>query len=170
MTEPPLMPIPQKPRPSRWAMRLGMLAVVFLTAGGVVIIADRVRLRETLAATSPDGVHRVIVREPRRFIDRNFRVFLVDQRTGLERQVFKSYDQSPLITRERIVWSDDSSKFALVGDRYYVLPGAALPGGEIAFLLYDIDADRLWCNTDVNRGLTPITAAQAVSAIGKPLE
>ena len=168
---PPLTPTPTGRRWLRWPNVLATLAILLLVDAGGVAIWVRVRPHDTLVATSPDGAHRVIVREPMRTLDRNFSVFLVDPSTGIEREIFDSYDQDPSIKREWIVWSDDSSKFALIGHRYFVVPGAGLPGGETVFLVYDLDADRLWCNTDhVGRGLTPITATQAEAVIGKPLE
>ncbi len=142
------------------------LSVVLLVLGVLFIAVPR----DTLVSDSPDGSHRIIVREGMRFIDRNFRVILVDRRTGTERVVFTSDDQSPTITQERFVWSEDSSKAALVGDRYFVVPEAKLENGEIVFLMYDVESNTLWCNTDHDRGFQRVSAERVVDALGEALE
>ncbi len=70
----------------------------------------------------------------------------------------------------KVLCLDDHVSGAALG-RYH--PGAVefcKVDGKLYALPLDVSVVCLWCNTDVNRGLTPITAAQAVSAIGKPLE
>lgn len=125
--------------------------------------------RNTVVSQSPDGSHQVVVREGIRTIDRNFRVVLVDLATGAQREIFVSDDQSPSIDRERFVWSDDSKKVALLGDKYYVVSDSSLSNGEIVFLVYDLENDRLWCNTDHDRGMEAIPAAQAADMFGEAL-
>ena len=127
-------------------------------------------LRDTLVSNSPDGDYQIIVRERGRFIDRNFRVVLVDRKTGVERVIFDSFDQSPTITRERFVWTHDSSKVALTGDRYYATPEASLANGEIVFLMYDVKSDKLWCNADDDRRYERLSAQEAVSIFGKEVQ
>jgi len=150
---------------------LGILLVIAVSGWSFWPLLGVLRVQDSLVSASPNGAHQIIVRE-RRYIDRNFRILLVDSQTGAEREVFKSFDQSVSIKRERLVWSDDSSKLALVGDSYFTMPtvAAVLPKGETVFLVYDLDADQLWCNTEYNRGYATITAAQAAAVIGKPLD
>ena len=143
---------------------VAFVVVLFLLAVLFIVIP-----RDTLVSESPDGSHRIIVRE-RRYIDRNFRVVLVDRQTGTERIVFTSYDQDPTISHERFVWSNDSSKVVLVGDDYYVTPEAKLENGEIVFLMYDVENDKLWCNTEYDRGFQRISAQQVVDTFGQELE
>jgi len=140
-----------------------------------VIVAFTVwgRTRDTLVSVSPDGTCQVVVREgPRWSVDRNFRLFLADRKTGAERPIFTSDDQSPLITRERLVWSEDSSRFTLVGDRYFAVPEANLPSGEIVFLVYDIPGQKLRCNTDAEdrKSYERISGVEATAIFGKALE
>ncbi|MDB5340315.1 MAG: hypothetical protein JWN70_5934 [Planctomycetaceae bacterium] len=123
--------------------------------------------RDILVSDSPDRSHRIIVREGIRLIDRNFRVLLVDRPTGTERVVYTSEDQSPTNTHERFVWSKDSSKVVLVGDRYFVVPGSKLESGEIVFLMYDVNTDKLWCNEDHDRGFQRVSSQQVVDAFGE---
>ena len=119
------------------------------------------------AAASPSGRWAAEVRQPRLvFLDRNFEVFLTDRRTGAERRVFVSQDQSPLVKEERLVWAADSRAFALVGDDYYVVPGAALPSGSTLFLTYDLPTGTLRCNTDHARPL-PATPPADPAAAGR---
>src|SRR5690242_16849794 len=61
----------------------------------------------TLQSLSPDGSHRVTLRELPAFLDRNFALELVDPRTGHSNQVFRSPDEG-LPGSERIIWSEDS--------------------------------------------------------------
>jgi hypothetical protein len=126
--------------------------------------------RDTLVSNSPDGDYKIIVREGGRTIDRNFDVVLVDRKTGVERVIFKSFDQTPTIKRERFVWTLDSSKVALIGDRYFVTPEANLANGEIVFLMYDVKSDKVWCNADDDPRYEHISARQAVGIFGKELQ
>jgi hypothetical protein len=155
------------PRRVRRTLAFALAAlVVALLVLGVYLIG---RPRDTLVSESPDRSHRIVVQEGFRHIDRNFRILLVDRRTGARRVIFTSYDQSPSITQERFVWSTNSSKVVLLGDRYYVVPGSKLENGEIVFLMYDIEHDRLSCNTDHDRGFQRVSAQEVVEIFGEDL-
>ena len=140
----------------------------------VVVFGFWVRDRDTLVSDSPDGAYRAIVRErmPRLSIDRNFRLYLVDRKTGAQRLIFTSDDQSTLINRERLIWNEDSSRIALIGDRYFTVPEANLPNGEIVFLVYDVVRQKLWCNTDAEdrKDYERMSAEEARAVFGKALD
>lgn len=148
-----------------WKGFLVVLAIVTVVLIGSCLF--RVRLRDVLVSDSPDGAHRMIVRERARHIDRNFHVVLVDLVTGNERVIFTSEDQSPTNSHERFVWSGNSSKVALVGDRYYVIPEATLENGEIVFLMYDLESETLKCNSEYERGYQRIPAQLAIEVFGR---
>jgi len=146
---------------------LALVACVIAFAG---LVGWWNRQRDTLVSDSPDGVCQLIVRERARHIDRNFKIFLVDRKTGAERLIFTSNDQSPTITRERFVWDEGSSKVGLTGDRYYATPESKLGNGEIIFLVYDVASGRLWCNSDeTDRGYERISAKEATDIFGRAL-
>jgi hypothetical protein len=135
---------------------------------GLTLIA--VRPHDVLVAESPDGAHCVVVRERVRHIDRNFYLVLVDQAAGKERVLYRSQDQKPTIKQERFVWSDDSSKVVLLGDKYFVHPESMLPSGEIVFLLYDLETDQVWCNEDHDQGYPRIAPREVLEIFGERLE
>lgn len=121
-------------------------------------------------SVSPDNSWQVVIRENRfRFIDRNFRVVLINTANGIETELFSSWDQFPLIESEQFVWSKDSRKFALIGDRYYVVDNSELPSGKTVFLVYDMDSRELFCNTDHTRDYESISGDDTIKVIGKPM-
>jgi len=148
-----------------------MLAVLAVIASVLVFIGVMEqfnRERDTLVSYSPDGAYEITVRERVRFIDRNFRIVLVDRKMGARRLIFTSNDQSPTIKRERFVWNEDSSIVALIGDRYYTTPESKLENGEIVFLVYDVARGKLWCNSDeTDQGYQRISAKEAADIFGK---
>jgi len=150
---------------------LAILAVLAAVAVVIVFVGLMEwfhRERDTLVSQSPDGDYQIVVRERSRFIDRNFRIVLVDRKTGDGRLIFTSNDQSPTIRQERFVWNEDSSKVALIGDRYYTIPESKLDNGEIVFLVYDVSRGKLWCNSDeTDQGYERITAKEAADIFGK---
>ena len=149
-----------------------LLVVLFLPVAAFWLLGFLMfSASDTLVSRSPDSSHRIIVREgPPGLVDRNFNVYLVDQQTGKERRIFSSDDQDPRISREQFVWSEDSLKVALVGDMYDVTPGATLPGGDIVFLMYDLENHKLWCNTVNDPKYPRISAQEAIDAIGQHLQ
>jgi len=129
------------------AVAAGLVLAIFVTAVSMRLFTNLVH--PPLISDSPNRYYRVTVREAvPRFIDRNFTVVLTDNKSGSERVIFDSDDQSPTIKTERLLWTRDSSAVALVGDRYYAIPEARLDNGQIVFLVYDVQSGRLWCNGD----------------------
>lgn len=144
-----------------------VVSVGVLAVGAVAGLWYMYSPHDVLVSDSPDGAYRIVIRQPRfRFLDRNFRVVLIDQRTNVEQKIFDSWDQSPTIKKERFVWSSDSRKLALVGDRYYVVPDSELPNGQLVFLVYDFDGKKLYCNSEYDRGIPHISAQHAIEIFG----
>lgn len=132
----------------------------------IIFLANRTP-QDVTVSQSPDGLHRIVVRQPRFvFMDRNFRVVLIETSTKTEREIFRSLDQSPTIESERLVWSADSKAVGLFGDKYYVVPNSQLPTGEIVFLVYNLDTGKLWCNADDDTRYGHITAQAAAKMLG----
>lgn len=155
-----------EPKNTRRVLLVLFLAVVATVLGMIFFI----RPRDIVVSDSPDGSQRIIVRERLRFVDRNFRVVLVNRATGTERVVYTSDDQSPTNSHERFVWSRDSSKVVLVGDRYFVVPESTLENGDVVFLLYDVTSDKLWCNEVHKRGFQRVSSQQLVDDFGEDLK
>jgi hypothetical protein len=121
---------------------------------------------EMTVGISPDGRFRISVDERRAGIDRNFLVLLTDLSTNRTMTIYKSNDQVSSINRERFVWSADSSKVVLVGDKYWVDPGSELEGGDVVFLMFDLASRKLYCNADYGNELPRIPAADVVQIFG----
>ncbi|TWT88303.1 hypothetical protein Mal64_17820 [Pseudobythopirellula maris] len=131
---------------SRWRAPLIALAIV----ASFVLLAEMVlggRGRMT-SAVSPDGRYRITLDEGSNFIDRNFDLLIWDRQTSSETRFQYLHDQSPLIKREHFVWSPDSRMAALVGDRYFTIPEAELPSGDLICLVYDVQENLLYDNYD----------------------
>ena len=150
------------------------LAIKWLTAfyGGFILLMILASPylyapQDVTVSQSPDGLHHIIVRQPRFvFIDRNFRVVLIDTKSNSEREIFRSFDQSPTIKKERFVWSADSKVVGLLGDDYFVVLNSKLPNGEIVFLVYSLDTSDLWCNAPDDNRYSRITAQAAAKMLG----
>lgn len=127
---------------------------------------------------SPDGSHQIVVKQqPIQSMMRNFRIIVIDESTREEHQIFYSQDQPPGISLEYFVWSADGRFAALIGDQYHVVPGSThhyvvprsiLPNGLTLFLVYDLEKDRVYCNTMYeDRGFPQITAEEAIEIFGE---
>jgi len=101
------------------------------------------------------------------FIDRNLSLEVTDTVAGTTKQVFRSYDQSPLIKTERLAWSSNSRYVAVIGDRYFVAEGSTFPNGEILFLVYDVEKHAVYCNADDDDRFPRMSAADAAAVFGK---
>ena len=157
-------PVPRR----RTRRMLAVLAVIVFVILFFGLMEWFYRERDTLVSYSSDGAYQIIVREGPRLIDRNFHIVLVDRKTGVGRLIFTSNDQSPTIRRERFAWNEDSSKVALIGDRYYATPESKLDNGEIVFLVYDVSRGKLWCNSDeTDQGYERISAKELADTFGK---
>ena len=157
------------------AGRSGKIAAWVLGAaafGGLVAWLAHLKVPVAVTtADSPDARYRAEVRQPRFiYLDRNFRVVLTDLETGRVREVFRSQDQSPTIRSERIVWAADSDALALIGDKYFVLPGSTLPGGATLFLTFDLPAGTVACNSDLPHPFPRATPAAALARFGDRLD
>jgi hypothetical protein len=126
-----------------------IIAVGLLIAFFAVMVAVLSLSAVTTAATSPDGTLRAEIVDRRlHFIDRNFRLRIVDA-AGKATVVFTSCDESPNgIGQERLLWSSDGRRLLLVGRRFWVRGDAKLKSGESLYLLYDVPSGRVWCNSD----------------------
>jgi hypothetical protein len=116
----------------------------------------------TLQSLSPDGSHRVTLRELPAFLDRNFALELVDPRTGQSNQVFRSPDEGQPGS-ERIIWSEDSTRFLLLGTNFSTLSQASLPSGEQIYVMYDTVAGTLRCNASQQDKYLPFTTNDLAS-------
>ena len=135
-----------------------------------LVVVSPLAIREVVTeSTSPDGRYRIVVIQPKLvLLDRNFRVELIDKISESTQVIFKSFDQSPSIREEYFVWTNDSRWVALIGDEYYVASGSGLPNGLTLFLAYDIENDRVYCNTDyLERGFPQMTVGEAVRRFGE---
>lgn len=142
---------------------VAVAASAILAGGYYSLFHERV----TAEATSPDNRLTVQVIETGRFIDRNFQVVLRNRRRGSDTILFRSWDQSPAIRYESILWSNDSASFAVVGDAYYANRAADLGNGLKLFLLIHLGTNQLWCNTEyTERDLESIDIADASEVIG----
>lgn len=112
--------------------------------------------RVTLHSQSPDASHRVVLRELPVFLDRNFSLVLEDARTGHTNEIFRSPDEGPPGS-ERIVWSEDSNRFLLLGTNFCTRSQASLPSGEQLYLVYDTVSGRLRCNASQQDKYEPFT-------------
>ena len=116
----------------------------------------------TLQSLSPDGSYRVTLRELPVFLDRNFALELVDSHTGQSNLVFRSPDEG-LPGSERIVWSQDSTRFLLLGTNFSALSEASLPGGQQLYLMYDTVSGTLRCNASQQNKYPPFTTNDLTS-------
>jgi hypothetical protein len=129
------------------------IAVVAVIAIGIFAMVWLLTLSYVSAsAVSPDGTLRAeIVDRSFQFIDRNFRVRIVDGK-GIARTVFRSPDESPSgVGQEQLLWSADGNRLLLVG-KFWVREGAELANGKCLYLLYDIPSGQVWCNSDQRVG------------------
>ena len=143
-----------------------VLVAALCTAFGVAIMifsaSSTPRLESHTPVSAPNGRYSGVVAEPpMRFVDRNFRLLLVDNNSGNSVEIFRSKDQSPSIRLERVVWSPDSRYLALVGDRYYVVEGCDFDNGEFLFLVYDTVTKVVYCNADDDFRFSRLLASQA---------
>lgn len=123
---------------------VGLLIVFYAVVGGALSLSA-----VTTAATSPDGTLRAEIVDRRlHFIDRNFRLRIVDAK-GKATVVFTSPDESPRgIGHDRLLWSSDSRRLLLIGRNFWIRGEAELKSGESLYLLYDVPSGRVWCNSD----------------------
>jgi hypothetical protein len=138
-------------RKNRRARMIALLSVLGIVVGLPVLFLVAFRNfgvaeeRVTVQSQSPDGSRRVILRELPVFADRNFSLVLEDLRTGQTNEVFRSPDEG-VPGSERIVWSEDSTRFLLLGTNFFTLSHASLPSGEQLYLVYDTVSGSLRCN------------------------
>ena len=116
----------------------------------------------TLQSSSPDGSHRVTLRELPVFLDRNFVLELLDSHTGQSKEVFRSPDEG-LPGSERIIWSEDGTRFLLLGTNFVTVPAAALSDGEQLYLMYDLVSGTLRCNASQQDKYLPFTTNHLIS-------
>jgi hypothetical protein len=99
----------------------------------------------SLTSISPDSLYKVELVELDNF-DRNFSVRLTHVNSNVATNIFDSPDEGRPIGTERIVWSQDSSQFLLLGRHFYVVGNAKPDKREAAYLTYEIKTGRLRCN------------------------
>lgn len=103
-----------------------------------------------LSSVSPNGQLKVNVVEKSRgaSIDYNFMVTATRSANGDTVLSFNSPDEGPPSGRERLIWSKDSRFAMLVGDRYFIEHPICTSDGEKVYLLMDVWAGRIYCNSD----------------------
>jgi len=128
----------------------GAAFVVILSAGAVLGFGLRscslIYPQTTVTSLSPDDQWRVALVERRHDIDRNFDLRLEAVETGRTRIIFRSPDEGRPISSERFVWSQDGTRFLLLGRHFYQCDSAKSPSGEQAYLMMDLSTDEIWCN------------------------
>ncbi len=103
--------------------------------------------RVSLASTSPDGATRVEVVEITGRLDRNFLIRVFNLRSGTRADVYHSPDEGRP-SDERIIWSRDGVRFALLGANLSVEKPVSLIDGRRLYLLYDIEFGDVRCNSN----------------------
>ena len=130
-------------------------------AGVILALAAFGRENVTLVSLSPDDRMRVRIVERNDWLDRIFEVRLEDLSEGSSSTLFQSPDEGRPVGSERIVWSPDSRRFALLGRHFYHLgEGAAQPDGESLYLVYDLDSGKLRCNSRQQATYPPVDEAE----------
>ena len=153
-------------QPNRVLRVLAFAAVFACVALFVAPMCGRRSLDSHAPRSSPNHHFSAVVRDPSMsFIDRNLSIEVTDTLAGTTKQVFRSYDQSPLIKTERLAWSSDSRYVAVIGDRYFVTEGSTFPNGEILFLVYDVENDTVFCNADDDDRFSRMSAADAAAVL-----
>lgn len=140
--------IATKSRRTRIVVLLSTLGIIVAVPACFVFLFRNFGMAEekvTLQSLSPDHSYRVTLRELPVFLDRNFALELVDSRTGRSNEVFRSPDEG-LPGSERIIWSEDSTRFLLLGTNFVTVSGATLPNGEQLYLMYDTVSGIIRCN------------------------
>ena len=123
---------------------VGLLIAFYFVVGAMLSLSA-----VTASATSPDGRLRAEIVDRRlHFIDRNFRLRIVDPKR-MATVVFTSPDESPRgVGHDRLLWSSDSRRLLLIGPNFWVREEAKLKSGESLYLLYDAPSGSVWCNSD----------------------
>lgn len=126
----------------------GIIVVIAFLIFVATVISLLLNYMDLVTSVSPDGSHQIVVRQrPIQSMMRNFRIIVIDESTGEERQRFYPLDQPPMISLEYFVWSADGRFAALIGDQCNFVPRSTLPNGLTLFLVYDLEEDQVHCNT-----------------------
>lgn len=123
----------------------GVILALFLT------LSCEKPSKPALVSVSPDETKTVSLFELDRF-DQNFELQL---KTTTTETIFKSPDEGRPVGTEKIVWSDSSRYFLLIGKHFHLSSdwvNAKLPSGEMLYLLYDTQTRELWCNAEQHQG------------------
>lgn len=121
--------------------------MLVLAMGGVMTFRWFVSESVTLRSLSPDDQWTVHLIERPSFLDRNFKLVLKGDSQEGAATIFRSPDEGRPIGSERIVWSPDSTQFALLGRHFYTDGKGQLANGETLYLLYDLPSGKSWCNS-----------------------
>ena len=113
----------------------------------------------SLASVAPNGRTRIEIFELSAPLDRDFVLRVCDLQARTTNNVFRSPDEGDVGT-ERIIWSRDSSRFLLVGRKFYVTDQSHLTNGEQLYLLYDLKSGSLRCNAQQQREYSGFTRAE----------
>lgn len=122
------------------------LMLVGFAAGFVLRGSPLLSQSVTLRSLSPADTYRVSLVERPGFIDRNFDVRVEDLRAGSVKIMFRSPDEGTPVGSERVVWSEDGTRFLILGRHFFVAQGGTLRNGEQAYLMVDLHTGRVWCN------------------------
>ena len=92
-------------------------------------------------------------------IDRNFVLRLEDTASGSTREIFSSPDEGRPEGSEWVIWSEDSSRFLLVGRHFFLYDHKpTLANGDVLYLMCDVKTGQVWCNSEQS-GLPHFTTA-----------
>jgi hypothetical protein len=108
----------------------------------------------SLSSISPDASIRVLLIERRTAGSRNFDLVLRSNSVGGSRVIFKSTDQEMRAGSERIAWSDDNKRFALLSRNYLLgrdeQEKFKISTGETFVLVYDVKRDTRYCPDSIS--------------------
>lgn len=132
-------------------MRPWTSLLIFGAGFGVGLVVEKglavVRMQTSQTSLSPDDQYRVrILDRALPSVDRNFEVRVERRDGGRETTVFQSPDEAP-IGRERIVWSEDGTRFVVLGRGFFVRDRPKSDDEEVLYLMVEVASGKVWCNS-----------------------
>lgn len=144
--------------------RLGLAIGLLILIGVGVLLKhwrDNFMQRQQVSRVdSPSGKVTVEIIDRQRF-DYNLDVYVTWNDQAIRKCIFQSPDEGLPIER-RVIFAADHPAFAIVGRNYFVDQPAKLKDGQCLYLLYDGEADKLWCNAMQGPKMDRWTMADAI--------
>lgn len=126
-----------------------LMAVIFGAMVGWFVRGLPFGLELSLRSLSADDRWEAQLLEvrPKLAADRNFVLRVKDLALGTSRDIFSSPDEGRPEGSERIIWSEDSTRFLLAGRHFFpTTDKPTLTNGDALYLMYDVKTGELWCN------------------------